>query len=115
MVYEHLLGCFIPKDPSLGFLKLFQVVIARGDILRSVTLMLGVNILLAMGKNTKSFHPIIVGEMFLQLISCFIVLQLWGPFQLTYPPINSKFQPLEVVKPSFLALKPCLTYTLIGS
>jgi hypothetical protein len=23
MVYEHLLGCFIPKDPSLRFLKLF--------------------------------------------------------------------------------------------
>jgi len=22
MVYEHLLGCFIPKDPSLGFLEL---------------------------------------------------------------------------------------------
>jgi len=23
MVYEHFLGCFIPKDPSLGFLELF--------------------------------------------------------------------------------------------
>jgi hypothetical protein len=26
MVYEHLSGYFIPKDPSLGFLKLFKVV-----------------------------------------------------------------------------------------
>jgi hypothetical protein len=23
MVYEHLLGCFIPKDPSFRFLELF--------------------------------------------------------------------------------------------
>jgi hypothetical protein len=23
IVYEHFLGCFIPKDPSLGFSKLF--------------------------------------------------------------------------------------------
>jgi hypothetical protein len=28
MVYEHLSRCFIPKDPSLGFSKLFQAAIA---------------------------------------------------------------------------------------
>ncbi len=34
MVYEHFSRCFISEDPSLRFLKLFQVVstIARGDI-----------------------------------------------------------------------------------
>jgi hypothetical protein len=41
MVYQHL-WCFIPKDPSFGFLELFQdVVIAHGDIPSSVGLMLG--------------------------------------------------------------------------
>jgi hypothetical protein len=62
MVYEHLSKCFTPKDPSLRFLELFQVII-RGDILRSVALMLGVNILLAMDIN--GFHLIVMGEMFL--------------------------------------------------
>jgi hypothetical protein len=27
MVYEHFSRCFIPKNPSLGFSKLFQVVV----------------------------------------------------------------------------------------
>ncbi len=27
MVYEHLSRCFIPKDPSSGFSKLFQIVV----------------------------------------------------------------------------------------
>lgn len=60
MVYEHLLGCFIPKYPSLGFLELFQVIaiIACGDISKSLALMLGANILLAMTKNIKGFRPI---------------------------------------------------------
>jgi hypothetical protein len=40
---------------------------------------------------------------------------LRGCFKNIYPPINSEFWPLEVVKPSFLALKPSSTYTLIGS
>jgi len=35
---------------------------------------LGVNKLLAMTKDTSDFHPIVVGEVFLQLISCSIVL-----------------------------------------
>jgi hypothetical protein len=36
MVYEHLLGYFIPKDPFSRFSELFQVVvvIVHGDILR---------------------------------------------------------------------------------
>jgi hypothetical protein len=50
MVYEHFLGCFILEDPSLGFSKLFQAVITRGDIPRLVPLVLEVGRLLAMAK-----------------------------------------------------------------
>ncbi len=75
MVYEYILRCFIPKDPSLRFLELFKVVVAitRGDILRSVALVLGVNRLLAMVKDISGLCPIIVGEVFFRLISHSIV------------------------------------------
>jgi hypothetical protein len=55
MVYEHILGSFIPKDSSSRFSKLFQVVIviAHGYILRLVALVLVANILLAL---VKYFH-----------------------------------------------------------
>jgi hypothetical protein len=78
MVYEHLLGHFILKDPSSRFSKLFQVttVVACQDILRFMALVLRVNKLLAMAKDTNGLHPIVVGEVFLQLISRSIVLQL---------------------------------------
>jgi len=67
MVYEHLLRCFIPKDPSLGFSELFHVIIIVycGDIPRSVALMLRVNILLAMVKDINGLCPIVVSEVFL--------------------------------------------------
>jgi hypothetical protein len=83
MVCEHLLGCFIPKDPSSGFLKLFHIVtvVVHGDIPKSVALMLGTIRLLAMAKVINGLHFIIIGEMFLQFISHSIVLQLRGPFQ----------------------------------
>jgi hypothetical protein len=66
MVYEHLLKCFIPKDPSLGFVELFQgvVAIAHGDIPKLVALMLGASRLLAMAKDTKGFRPIVVNKVF---------------------------------------------------
>jgi hypothetical protein len=49
MVSEHFLGGFIQEDPSSEFSKLFQaIVVAHDDILRSVALVLGVSILLAM-------------------------------------------------------------------
>jgi hypothetical protein len=53
MVYEHLSICFTPKDPFLGFSKLFQtiVIVARGDIPKSMTLVLGANKLLAIIKH----------------------------------------------------------------
>jgi len=70
MVYEHLSRCFIPKDPSLRFLGLFQVIviITLNDIPRSMALMLGTNKFLAMVKNTRSLRPITIGEVFLRLI-----------------------------------------------
>jgi hypothetical protein len=78
MVYEHLLRCFILEDPSLRFLKLFQdaATVAHGDIPRSVALVLGVSKLLAMEKNTYGLCPIVIGNVFFQLISHSIVLQL---------------------------------------
>jgi hypothetical protein len=76
MVYEHFLRCFIPNDPSLRFSKLFQIntTIHCGDIPRSVAIVLGVSKLLAMAKDTSGVHLIVVGEIFLQLISYSIVL-----------------------------------------
>ncbi len=64
MVYEHLSKCFIPKDPSLRFSKLFQIaiVVARGDIPR--LLMLGASRLLAMANDTDGLHPIAIGVVF---------------------------------------------------
>jgi hypothetical protein len=78
MVYEHLLGCFIPEDPSLGFWELFQaiVVVSHGDIFKSMALMLRVNRLLAMAKDIGGLHPIAIGEVFFQLINHSIVLSL---------------------------------------
>jgi hypothetical protein len=67
MVYDHLSKCFILENPYLGFSKLFQVVaiVAQGDILMLMALMLGVIKLLVMEKDTISFCPIIVGKAFL--------------------------------------------------
>jgi len=43
MVYEHFSKCFMPKDPSSRFLKLFQsiTVVAHGGFPRSMALVLG--------------------------------------------------------------------------
>lgn len=77
MVYEHIFGCFKPKNPSSWFLKLSQVVtiVAHGDIPRSVALMLGANKLFAMVKDIRGFCPIIIDEAFFQFISYSILLQ----------------------------------------
>jgi hypothetical protein len=77
MVYEHLSGCFIPKDPSSRFSRLFHatIVVAYGDIPRSMARMLGVNKLLAMAKDIGGFCPTVIGKMFFRLISHSIVLQ----------------------------------------
>jgi len=45
-----------------------------------MALVLGASRLLVMAKDTSGFRPIIVGQVFLQLISCSIVLQLQGSF-----------------------------------
>jgi hypothetical protein len=66
--------CFILEDPSLGFLKLFQIVaIVHEDILRSVVLMFGASKLLAMAKNIGGFCSIVIGKMFFQIINRSIV------------------------------------------
>jgi hypothetical protein len=82
MVYEHLSGCLILEDPSLRFLKLFQIVdVAHGDILKLVALVLGACRLLSMAKDTRSPCPIVLSKVCFQLISRSIVLHFWGPFQ----------------------------------
>jgi hypothetical protein len=43
-----------------------------------MALMLGVNRLLAMAKDTSDLHFITIGEVFFQLISCSIALQFFG-------------------------------------
>jgi hypothetical protein len=82
MVYEHLLGCFIPEDPSSRFLELFQavVVVTCGDIPSLVALVLGVNRLLAMVKDTRSLCFISISKTFFQFINNSIILQLQGSF-----------------------------------
>jgi hypothetical protein len=83
MVYEHLSKCFIPKDPSSWFSKLFQtvIIIICQDILKLVALMLRASKLLGMAKDINGLRHIIVGKMFLWLINHSIVLRLWGSFQ----------------------------------
>jgi hypothetical protein len=78
MVYKHLLGCFIPKDKSSGFLELFQVVaiVVRGDIPRLVALELRANKILEMEKDISGLHLIAINVAYLRLISHSIVLQL---------------------------------------
>jgi len=77
--------------------------------------MLGVSRLLAMAKDIGSLRPIVVGEVFFRLINCSIVLQLWEPFQEHLSPHCLEYQPLEAVRPFFLASNPSSTCTLIGS
>jgi hypothetical protein len=76
MVYEYFSKCLKLEDPFLEISKLFQIVstVAHGDIPRSVVLLLGVNRLVALVKDTKCFCSIAIGEVFLQLISCSIIL-----------------------------------------
>jgi hypothetical protein len=78
MIYEHIWGCFILKDPSSRFLELFQIVddVAHGDIPRLVALVLGVNKLLVMAKDTDGFRLIAIGKVFFLFINHSIVLQL---------------------------------------
>jgi hypothetical protein len=66
MIYEHISGCFMLKDPSLRFLELFQAidVVAYGDILRSVALVLRVSKLLVMAKDTDGLRFMAIGKVF---------------------------------------------------
>ncbi len=83
------------------------------DIPRSVAIVLGVNKLLVMAKDTSGLCPIAIGEAFFNLLVVALSYNFEGHFKNTYPPINLEYQPLEVVKPSLLAFEPSSTYTLI--
>jgi hypothetical protein len=76
MVYEHILRCFIVEDPSSRYSKLFQaiVIVVCGDILKLVALMQKASKLLVMVNDISGLHPIVIGEMFFQLINHSIVL-----------------------------------------
>jgi hypothetical protein len=77
MVYEHLSRCFIPKDLSSRFSRLFHatIVVAYGDIPRLMALMLMANRLLAIAKDIGGFCPTAIGKIFFRLIKCSIILQ----------------------------------------
>ncbi len=76
MVYEDFLRCFIPKDSSSWFSKLFHVgaIVVCEDIPRLVALVLGANKLLAMAKDIDDLYPIAMGEVSIRLINRSIVL-----------------------------------------
>jgi hypothetical protein len=85
MVYEHLSRCFILKDPSSRFSELFKVIVViihgdtpKLDTPKSVALVSRASRLLAIANDINGLHLIVVGKMFLQLISHSIVLQFWG-------------------------------------
>jgi hypothetical protein len=67
MVYEHFSRCFIPKDPSSKFSKLFQAAttFAHGGIPRLVAKVLGVSRLLIMVKDIGNLRPNAIGDVFL--------------------------------------------------
>jgi hypothetical protein len=97
MVHEHLSGCFISKDPSLGFSELFQiVVVVHGDIMKLVTLMLGASRLLAMAKDTSGLRPNVLSKIFFDLLIIPLSFNFEGHFKNTYPPTSLEHQPLEV-------------------
>jgi hypothetical protein len=93
IIYEHLSGCFIPKNPSLRFSKLFQVTIVNtcGDIPRLVALVLGVSKLLAMAKDIGGLRPITMGRCFFDLLVAPLFYNFGGHFRSTYHPTNLKF------------------------
>ncbi len=51
---------------------------------------------------------------FFNLLVISVSYNFGGHFKNTYPPISLEYQPLEAMRPSFLAFEPFLTYTLIG-
>jgi hypothetical protein len=61
-----------------------------------------------MAKNIGGLCLIVVSKVSFRFISCSIVLQLWGSLQKHLSPITLEYQPLEAMRPSFLASKPSL-------
>ncbi len=102
-------------DPSLGFLELFQaiVAVARGDILRSMTLMLRGNKLLEMAKDIGGLCFIVICKMFFQFISHSIVLQVERSFQKHLSFHQFGVTTLGGYEAILLAFEPPSTYTMI--
>jgi hypothetical protein len=93
MVYEHLLEYFILDGPSSGFLKLFEivVVVARGDILRLVALVLGVSKLLVWQRILMVFILLSQVKCFFDILIVPLPYNFAGHFKSTYPPINLEY------------------------
>ncbi len=80
-----------------------------------MALTLGANKLLVMAKDTCGLHPIVVGEVFLQLISRYVVLQLQGPFHEHLSPHQFGVLTHGGCEAIPFGVQPFLTYTLIRS
>jgi hypothetical protein len=91
MVYEHFSRCFILENPSSELFQVVVVIVACGDILKSMALMLGVNKLLIMAKDIEGLDLFAIGETFLQLIDCSISYNFGHHFKSTYSPISLEY------------------------
>ncbi len=63
--------------------------------------MLGVSRLLVMAKDIGGLCPIVIGEVFFDLLVVPLFYNFKGCFKNTYSPINLEYQPLEDVRPFF--------------
>jgi len=76
------------RRPILRVFKIFQIVVAviRGDILKSMALVLRANKLLAMTKDIGGFRLTIIGKVFLNLLIVPLSYSFGGRFKSTHPP-----------------------------
>jgi hypothetical protein len=111
----NILRLFHTRGPILKVFGIIQVVliVVHGDIPKLMALMLWANRLLAMAKNIGGLCPIIISEVFFDLLVIPLSFNFKGHFKSTYPPISLEYWPLEVVRPSLVAFEPSSTYTLI--
>ncbi len=69
------------RRPILRVFRIIPGCCVWWDIFRSITIVLGVNILLAMAKDICGHCSIAISKVLFRFISRSIVLQLWGLFQ----------------------------------
>jgi hypothetical protein len=82
MVFEHLQGCFHPKNSTSGFLYLFQICshIFIGLIPLQIARVLGVAHFLAITKPSNRVHPIVAGEAMYRFTNYTLYLQFRDAF-----------------------------------